>query len=106
MSTPTRPRLWTALPEPSALLASCAANPPRRVHHRDVYAISADEWSEYSRRDPRVSRLIELWDEAFNAIPDGPDYRVRAGAVLEMTPEKAIGEAVALHGRGALQVAA
>ena len=84
---PEAPATWADLPEAAELLASCAVNPPARKHHVDTYAITADHWSEYSRRDPRVARLWRLWDEAFEAaVAAGHD----GGDVLRLTPEQAI----------------
>jgi hypothetical protein len=58
---------WIDAPEAAALLADCAINPPAIRHHVDRYAMTADHWTEYARRDPRVKALHRLHDEAFEA---------------------------------------
>lgn len=54
MPTTTSPD-WTLDPEARALLASCAANPPRRVRCTKVYTLTTDEWFEFT--GSRVERL-------------------------------------------------
>ena len=89
--TAARAATWADMPDAAALLADCAANPPRRVSHVDRYAVSCDHWSEYSRRDLRVKALIDLWEAAFTAIEAAG---LDAEPVLSLTPDVAIERAV------------
>lgn len=89
--TAARAAYWTEEPTAAALLLDCAANPPRRVSHVDRYAVSCDHWQEYSRRDPRVKALLDLWEAAFTAAEAaGQD----AEPVLSLTPDVAIERSV------------
>lgn len=85
---------WTADPRAVALLASCAANPPKLVRHSKVYALTRDDWSEYEGR--RVDQLkalqLELYDAAMARRGPNDEQPVE---VIYPTVQDAVGLAVA-----------
>lgn len=59
---------WTQLSEAAALLASCAASPPKRVQNVTRYAITVDERWYYDGKDARVRALQDIADRFFDEV--------------------------------------
>ena len=75
---------WTAMPKAAAILASCAANPPRRQTFRYRFGETDTRYV-----GERVKRLRQLYRNAQPEI-DTPAWR----EWLRLDPQTAIAEAV------------
>lgn len=84
---------WTSQDEAAALLADCAASPPRKVIRQYRFNETGEQ---FDRRDMRVRILCRLYRKAEPTI-DTPEWR----EWLDMPVDKVIAEAVATEQREA-----
>jgi len=74
---------WHETTQARVIFASCLNDPPRKMLHTNVFAMSADQWTAYDRDDRRVAALDALHETTFKAAEElgGPFARIEACAI-------------------------